>query len=122
MWSFRRGRRSIRRLAVALDREETAIGLTCVAAPILARRSVARTALSMSMPAGVRLTPFDAPAVLAATRAIGRRLGHDLAHAMSPDSLSGPSPNRANRDVCRAQRADMAARPGRYAHVASASR
>jgi DNA-binding IclR family transcriptional regulator len=65
----------IHRRGLAYDREENTAGLVCVAAPLLAGDGTALAGLSVSMPAGGRITPAQvAPAVLAGTRALSREL------------------------------------------------
>jgi IclR family transcriptional regulator, acetate operon repressor len=65
----------VRRAGLAYDREEVDEGLTCVAAPVLAADGSARAALSVSMPAGGRITPAQvAPAIHAGARALSRQL------------------------------------------------
>jgi DNA-binding IclR family transcriptional regulator len=58
---------------LAYDREEAALGLCCVAAPILDGTGTAAAALSVSMPAGGRLTLAEvAPAIRTVARALTR--------------------------------------------------
>ena len=65
--------RRVRGEQVAYDRQEAAVGLQCVAAPILDRAGEASAALSVSMSAGGRLTAAEvAPAVRTVARAISR--------------------------------------------------
>jgi DNA-binding IclR family transcriptional regulator len=65
----------VRRTGLAFDREEAAIGLTCVAAPVLVAGGTALAALSVSMPAGATLTPSRvAPAVRFAALSLSRQL------------------------------------------------
>ncbi len=65
----------IHRLGLAFDREENTPGLVCVAAPLIGPDGSAIAGLSVSMPAGGRITPTQvAPAVLAGTRALSREL------------------------------------------------
>jgi IclR family transcriptional regulator, acetate operon repressor len=64
-----------RKAGVAYDREESRLGLTCVAAPIFASDGSVRAALSVSMPLGGRITPAQvAPAVRIGGRAVSRQL------------------------------------------------
>ena len=65
---------AVRAEQLAYDREEAALGLRCVAAPVLAPGSgTAVAALSVSMAAGGPLTPAEAaPAVRTVARALGR--------------------------------------------------
>jgi DNA-binding IclR family transcriptional regulator len=82
--------REVRQTGLAFDREEAATGLTCVAAPIRSTRGIAHAAVSVSMPAGGRLTPAQvAPAVRLAGLALTRQLGPSLF------SLAGPSESAA---------------------------
>jgi DNA-binding IclR family transcriptional regulator len=70
---LRRELHEVRIEQVAFDREEAALGLQCVAAPILDSAGVATAALSVSMPAGGR--PGFAgvtPAVRTVARALSR--------------------------------------------------
>jgi DNA-binding IclR family transcriptional regulator len=71
----------VRRTGVAFDREEASPGLTCVAAPVLSARGVARAALSVSMAAGEGHAPAEiAAAVRVAALALTRELrAHPLA-------------------------------------------
>jgi IclR family transcriptional regulator, acetate operon repressor len=72
---FARELQDIRRTGLAFDREEATVGLVCVAAPVIAADGEAVAALSVSMPAGNRLTPAKTgPAVMAGTRALSREL------------------------------------------------
>jgi DNA-binding IclR family transcriptional regulator len=65
----------IRRAGLAYDREEATPGLVCVAAPLLTSDGAARAAMSVSMPAGGRITPAQvAPAVRIGGRALSREL------------------------------------------------
>jgi IclR family acetate operon transcriptional repressor len=65
----------IRRAGLAYDREESTAGLVCVAAPLLIANGTARAAMSVSMPAGGRITPSQvAPAVRSSGRALSREL------------------------------------------------
>jgi IclR family transcriptional regulator, acetate operon repressor len=65
----------IRRAGLACDREESTPGLVCVAAPLLTSDGTARAAMSVSMPAGGRITPAQvAPAVRTGARALTREL------------------------------------------------
>ena len=58
---------------LAYDWEEAALGLTCVAAPILNQAGTAAAALSVSMPTGGRLTSADvAPPIRTVARALSR--------------------------------------------------
>lgn len=71
--------REVRRDGLAFDREEAAVGLTCVAAPILATSGCADAALSVSMAARGALTPSRvAPAVRVAARALTRQLNAEI--------------------------------------------
>ncbi|HTU31936.1 MAG TPA: IclR family transcriptional regulator [Solirubrobacteraceae bacterium] len=65
---------SVRARQLAFDREEAALGLRCVAAPVLdSRTRVATAALSVSMATDSPLTPAEAaPAVGTVARALGR--------------------------------------------------
>lgn len=72
---LRRALHEVRRLQVAYDDEEAAVGLRCVAAPILDQHGVAVAGLSVSMPANGSLTLAEAtPAVQIVARALGRTL------------------------------------------------
>jgi len=71
----------IRAEQVAFDHEEAALGLQCVAAPILNANGTARAALSVSMPVAGRLTLSEAtPAVRAVARALSRDDRHSDRH------------------------------------------
>jgi DNA-binding IclR family transcriptional regulator len=73
----------IRRAGLAYDREESTSGLVCVDAPLLTADGTARAAMSVSMPAGGRITPAQvAPAVRTSGRALSREL-HRLGLASS---------------------------------------
>ena len=64
---------AIRREQLAYDREEAAIGLQCVAAPIIDPDGTATAALSVSMPTAGRMSLAEvAPAVRAVARALSR--------------------------------------------------
>ncbi len=79
----------IRRRGLAYDREEATPGLICVAAPLLGPDGTAHAGLSVSMPAGGRITPAQvAPAVMAGARALSRELALGA-------QLSGTSPSGA---------------------------
>ncbi len=71
---FRRELNEVRAEQVAFDREEAALGLICVAAPILDSAGVATAALSVSMPAKGRL---DFVAVTPAVRTVARALSRE---------------------------------------------
>jgi DNA-binding IclR family transcriptional regulator len=65
----------VRRTGLAFDREEAAVGLTCVAAPVLVSGGKVLAALSVSMPADGSLTPGRvAPAVRFAALTLSRQL------------------------------------------------
>jgi DNA-binding IclR family transcriptional regulator len=65
----------VRRTGLAFDREEAALGLTCVAAPVLVAGRTVLAALSVSMPADGPLTPGRvAPAVRLAALTLSRQL------------------------------------------------
>jgi DNA-binding IclR family transcriptional regulator len=65
----------VRRRGIALDREEAAENLVCVAAPLLTGPGVAAAGLSVSMPAHGRLQPRDVePALRQAAQRLGRTL------------------------------------------------
>jgi DNA-binding IclR family transcriptional regulator len=64
---------TVRREQLAYDREEAAIGLQCVAAPIVDRDGTATAALSVSMTTHGRVSLAEvAPAVRAVARAVSR--------------------------------------------------
>jgi IclR family acetate operon transcriptional repressor len=71
---FRRELNDVRAEQVAFDREEAALGLICVAAPILDSSGVASAALSVSMPAKGRL---DFVGVTPAVRTVARALSRE---------------------------------------------
>ncbi|UGS38233.1 Pectin degradation repressor protein KdgR [Capillimicrobium parvum] len=65
----------VRRRGIAVDREEAAANLMCLAAPLLVAAGVAEAGLSVSMPARGRLQPRDVePALRAAAQRLGRTL------------------------------------------------
>lgn len=69
----------VRRTGLAFDREEAALGLTCVAAPVLVAGGMALAALSVSMPLDGRLTPSRvAPALRLAALTSSRQLNARL--------------------------------------------
>jgi DNA-binding IclR family transcriptional regulator len=70
---LRREVHRVRTEQVAFDHEEAAIGLRCVAAPILNHAGEASAALSVSMPTGGRLSVGEVtPAVRTVARALSR--------------------------------------------------
>jgi DNA-binding IclR family transcriptional regulator len=74
----------VRRRGIALDREEAAENLVCVAAPLLTGPRVAAAGLSVSMPADGRLQPRD---VEPALRQAAQRLGRTLRQARTQDDV-----------------------------------
>jgi DNA-binding IclR family transcriptional regulator len=69
----------IRKVGIAMDREEIEDGLSCIAAPILQRDGVPELAISLSFPYG-RIRDVDAEEVkrelLACTKKLSARLGY----------------------------------------------
>ena len=65
----------VRRLGIAYDRQESLLGLRCVAAPVLSAGGAGRAAISVSLPAeDPRPFPELAAAVRMAALALGREL------------------------------------------------
>jgi IclR family transcriptional regulator, acetate operon repressor len=84
----------VRRSGLAFDREEAALGLTCVAAPVLIAGGRVLAALSVSMPAGKSLTPSRvAPAVRLAALTLSRQLNAALPDSVLP-ALASVSESR----------------------------
>jgi IclR family acetate operon transcriptional repressor len=77
----------VRHEHLAYDHEEAALGLQCVAAPILDRAGHAVAALSVSMPTDGRLTPANAGAALQTVASALRREG--LRHGTLSLAASG---------------------------------
>ena len=76
--ALRRELNTVRADQLAYDREEAAIGLVCVAAPIFDTDATLAAALSVSMPVAGQVTPMEvAPAVRTVARALSR--DHKLA-------------------------------------------
>ena len=82
----------VRAAQVAFDHEEAALGLQCVAAPILDANGIARAALSVSMPVAGRLRLSEAtPAV----RAVARAFSRDDRYSTGTTALRDPGHSRS---------------------------